>query len=723
MTLDIHSMAWPAVRLNEAVEVLAQKSGLALDTNLEIVPPPHIHKLDARTLGDWIEGAADRLGLEAEAVSTTYTEVEQMLLSACPALLTLPNHPQSGFLIIFKARRGRVSVITPELTECHIPLAIIQSSLTQEIEAPVGEQVDRLLAVTGVPQHRRAQTRQAILDEQLSEIRIEGCWLLRQLPGAGYWSQVRRARLPRYLAMLVAADAVYSLLQAVGWWIILQGSLEGHFDSVWLWAWCLVLFSAVPFQVLSLWARGLVSVGNGALFKRRLLYGALQLDPEEVRHQGVGQFLGRVLESDAVEMLALNGGFAAVTGIVQLILATMVLAHGVSGWLHVVLLWFWLALALFSGWRYFLRNREWRDTHRHLINTLVERMVGHRTRLAQESPSDWHREEDQLLARYVRLSQRLDTIEVRLNAVMGRGWLLLGFATLAYPLVMGSTTTPAALAISLGGIMLAYQAFGSLAEGTHSVVGLVTAWQQVAPLFQAAARGQRKYGNGIVPIVPVVAAEVASSLAEPVLPGGQDQIVVRDLFFRYRDYAEPVLRGCSLRIAYGDRLLLEGSSGAGKSTLAAMLTGLGTPQSGLLMLNGLDRQTLGTQAWRRRIVGVPQFHENHVLAETFAFNMLLGRNWPPTADDLSEAEQLCYELGLGDLLARMPAGLQQMVGETGWQLSHGERSRLYVARALLQKADFIVLDESFAALDPENLKLVLQCVLRRAPTILVIAHP
>ena len=64
-----------------------------------------------------------------------------------------------------------------------------------------------------------------------------------------------------------------------------------------------------------------------------------------------------------------------------------------------------------------------------------------------------------------------------------------------------------------------------------------------------------------------------------------------------------------------------------------------------------------------------------------------------------------------------------MIGETGWRLSHGERSRLYVARALLQKADFIVLDESFAALDQENLKLVLQCVLRRAPTLLVIAHP
>jgi len=85
---------------------------------------------------------------------------------------------------------------------------------------------------------------------------------------------------------------------------------------------------------------------------------------------------------------------------------------------------------------------------------------------------------------------------------------------------------------------------------------------------------------------------------------------------------QPVLRGCSLEIVHGDRLLLEGSSGAGKSTLAAVLTGLRAPMSGLLMLHGLDRQTLGSLAWRRRIVGVPQFHENHVLAETFALREL-----------------------------------------------------------------------------------------------------
>jgi ATP-binding cassette, subfamily B, bacterial len=65
----------------------------------------------------------------------------------------------------------------------------------------------------------------------------------------------------------------------------------------------------------------------------------------------------------------------------------------------------------------------------------------------------------------------------------------------------------------------------------------------------------------------------------------------------------------------------------------------------------------------------------------------------------------------------------QMVGETGWQLSLGERSRLFIARALLQDVELIVLDESFAALDPETLQQCCQSALARAKTLLLTAHP
>jgi ATP-binding cassette subfamily B protein len=106
-----------------------------------------------------------------------------------------------------------------------------------------------------------------------------------------------------------------------------------------------------------------------------------------------------------------------------------------------------------------------------------------------------------------------------------------------------------------------------------------------------------------------------------------------------------------------------------------------------------------------------------------AFNLLLGRRWPAGAADFAEAESACRGLGLGSLLDRMPSGLLQMIGDGGWQLSHGERSRIFIARALLQNPKLIILDESFGALDPENLRVALEYTRERARTLMVIAHP
>ena len=64
----------------------------------------------------------------------------------------------------------------------------------------------------------------------------------------------------------------------------------------------------------------------------------------------------------------------------------------------------------------------------------------------------------------------------------------------------------------------------------------------------------------------------------------------------------------------------------------------------------------------------------------------------------------------------------QMIGETGWQLSHGERSRIFIARTLLQRSEVVIFDESFGALDPETLQIVLEYVLKRASTLMVVTY-
>lgn len=712
--LDIDSLAWPVSRLGEAIEVLAREAGFSSNPLDVPIPPPTLKQANDQTIGEWLDRAVARLELETEAVESSYTEVEQMVHSAGPALLRLPGDNELRFLILLKGGWRRIALIAPDLSIRRILPKQIRDALTAEIEAPLATPINQLLIEAGVPEQRRARASAAILREQLSNHQIKGCWLLRLSPATKFWQQIRYAKLPRYVVRLLSLHLILQGFSSIGWWLMVQGALQGHFDRAWLLAWALVLLTTIPFQILMTWTQSLLTVGMSVLFKQRLLYGTLQLKPEEICHQGIGQFLGRVMESEAVESLVLAGGFAAVIALIELITAAIVLTVGTGGGLHALLLLLWVTLTIFMCWRYYEYSRDWLKHYREMTNDLVERMVGHRTRLAQEDYQHWHDDEDQAIARYLRLSEKLDGLGLQLSALINRGWLILGLSGIAYTFIF-TPSSPQQLMISLGGIMLASKALNSLVGGIQSVVGLMNTWGEIAPLFHAATRDKKAHGSTSI-MLPETEQSTANLEAQPI-------VIARDLFFRYRDYGQPILRGCNLRINKGDRILLEGVSGGGKSTLAAIIVGLRSPESGLLLLHGLDRQTLGTDEWRRRVVSAPQFHENHVLTETFSFNLLMGRQWPPQPEDLEEAEKICRELGLGDLIERMPAGFQQMVGESGWQLSHGERSRLYIARALLQKADLIVLDESFAALDPENLQRALHCVLNRAPTLLVIAHP
>ncbi|MGH9321365.1 MAG: ATP-binding cassette domain-containing protein, partial [Vicinamibacteria bacterium] len=245
------------------------------------------------------------------------------------------------------------------------------------------------------------------------------------------------------------------------------------------------------------------------------------------------------------------------------------------------------------------------------------------------------------------------------------------------------------LAVGLGGTILASRALAKLVDGLSDLIDAVIAWQRVGPLYHAAAR--------------------KLDFEPSAAPNGGLRLEAQDVSYSYPQDAREVLKSVRFDLAPGERVLLTSPSGGGKSTLVSLLNGLRKPSRGDVLLDG-------------KVATAPQFHENHVFTESFAFNLLMGRRWPPAGEDLREAEALARELGLGELLEKMPAGMNQLVGDTGWQLSHGERSRLFLARALLQGSDLVLLDESFAALDPENLRQALLTARGRAETLVVVAH-
>jgi ATP-binding cassette subfamily B protein len=723
---DLTALAWPAARSGELLQELAQRGKLYPRQGVIPQPPEIVSEAGGEVLSRWLDVAAGTLELEAEPVQFQYSEIEAFIQCAGPAILRLPDNDAGEpalFLGLVKSKRRKAYLLTPELRIQSIPVNTLQIILSAPLEAPLSGGVKRLLQEAKVPAERQEKARRAILLEQLGASRLHGGWLLRLSPGSSMWMQFRHARLVRPLGGLFGLFFLQQALFVLSWWVIGRGIFQGHFDLGWISAWAILLFATMPLQLMVNDAQSELSIGAGIIFKQRLIYGTLKLDPDEIRHLGMGQFLGRVMESEAVELLAINGGINAILAVAQLVTAGVVLSMGAGGLLSAFVLLAWSLLALAFLWRSALKTKSWTEVYQEMTNDLVERMVGHRTRLAQEDRLHWHDEEDMILERYLKASMELDGQNTQLGAFISRGWLVVGLSMVAYSFVLAPTDL-SKLAVSLGGVLLAGRALGQLSGGSQSLVGLWVAWKQVGPLFKAAARPRDSQALDFV-LDPGAASggEAANKLYVGVEGERQPVIIARDVTFRYRTQGPPVLEYLDLQINQGERILLEGPSGGGKSTLAALLTGLRAPESGSLLLWGFDRQLLGGEEWRRRVVMAPQFQENHVFADTFAFNLLMGRRWPPAPQDLQEAEALCRELGLGELIDRMPAGLQQMVGENGWQLSHGERSRLFIARTLLQGADMIILDESFGALDPENLDRSLRTVLDRAPTLVVIAHP
>jgi ATP-binding cassette subfamily B protein len=625
--------------------------------------------------------------------------VRQSLRAAAPALIPIGD----SAVALLDTTRTTAALLTPDLSTIRVTLAALRDAVCREIEQPHRDATEALVESCGLSGARRDHAVGALLRERIRYQLAGTAYAIRRPPGAGFLATLRGAGLTRDVALLLLAHLTEYTLLMGSWGVLGRGVLSGRIDTGVLAAWALMLASLLPFRIATAWLQARIAVGAGGLLRERLLDGALKLEPDEVKHEGAGAFLGRAIEAEQVETLAISGGALAALTLLEMFLALAVLLFAAGDLLEAAVLAAWVAISIALARRYYRLRGEWTAHRLRMTGELVEVMTGHRTRLAQQPPGQWHSAEDRELGRYLELSREMDAVHASMMGGVPRGYLVTSLIALA-PEFLSATPSTSTLAIALGAVIIAWQAFRRLSGGLAQLSGAGISWRCVADLFHASARKPRTAGSG------------------DAAPSPERVLSARELGFHYPNGRE-VLSAVNLEVNPGDRLLLEGPSGAGKSTLVSVLSGLRAPTQGLLLAGGLDPQTLGAAEWRRRIASAPQYHDNHVLGNTLGFNLLMSRAWPAGQADMAEAEEVCRELGLGPLLERMPGGLFQLVGETGWQLSQGERSRVFLARALLQNPELVVLDESFAALDPENLRQALECTRRRARTLLVVAHP
>jgi subfamily B ATP-binding cassette protein HlyB/CyaB len=219
--------------------------------------------------------------------------------------------------------------------------------------------------------------------------------------------------------------------------------------------------------------------------------------------------------------------------------------------------------------------------------------------------------------------------------------------------------------------------------------------------------------------------DILNTPAEPVyspgrtaLPAIKGDVAFEHVTFRYRVDGPEVLSDVNLKVPAGQVIGVVGPSGSGKSTLSKLVQRLYVPESGRVLVDGVDLAQIDP-SWLRRQIGV-------VLQENVLFNRSIRDNIAlvDPAAPIERVVEAARMAGAHDFILELPEGYDTIVGERGSSLSGGQRQRIAIARALITDPRILIFDEATSALDYESERVVHQNMaqIARGRTVFVIAH-
>ena len=232
-----------------------------------------------------------------------------------------------------------------------------------------------------------------------------------------------------------------------------------------------------------------------------------------------------------------------------------------------------------------------------------------------------------------------------------------------------------------------------------------------------AASGMMLASTALGRIRQVMGAPVLEVAQNPEVPHG-NSIEFKDVSFIYEGAAEPALSHVSFTVEPGQTVALVGPSGGGKTTAASLIPRFWDTTEGTVEVGGVDVRNIDPHVLMDQVAFV--FQNNRLFKTTILENVRAAR---PEATR-EEVEAALAAAQCGDIIAKLPQGIDTVIGTEGTYLSGGEQQRVALARAILKDAPIVVLDEATAFADPENEALIQKAFakLTQNRTVIMIAH-